>query len=579
MLFHVSRQKYRKIKALQLLAILSVAEGRRVSSNILAGNDFARNAEGLARGRYEDGAKHTSSPTAAVRTMQTAMENPELQKISKLFAESIDAALTTPEHLKVIMDEPGLLEQSKLLAEQIKALTGEPKVRELQIFFTEAAENLMQNRHLQEHAKLASEQLSAVMDDTKLRQQSELFLAQLEAMMTGPQDKRQELQECANVLSEHLKAVTEAPELQKHLTLLVEHIKLIVKHPEVQEQAKLASEKLNAITGDQGFIERLELVSEQLKAILEHGDKLLAYLISHRTDGEPTLDFFSLAELQWSSSGASFLPPSFPARKPAAVASRSAALRPSAPSVTGRRPLQIWKPQVRARPPPVMLGDRPMETEQACRTLGVDESAGYEEIVTRFDELEAIYGGDTTKLEELQRAKDTILDSILRQRMEGSLKAQYKGGVAREDLPKPTRPPIWNTLNEHRKKLFEFPSRKHAVKVFSLLLGASLVAWVNPRQAGLLLMLSTVSAFGFMYNRGEREPVRDEFGEIGEIKPMQKKPCALAAAITATIWFWGYFMAKQLVSQPGLEMVMRTTLISCALIVPSLFVKVHPVFA
>merc|ERR1719221_1811700 len=113
-----------------------------------------------------------------------------------------------------------------------------------------------------------------------------------------------------------------------------------------------------------------------------------------------------------------------------------------------------------------------MEMAQAYRTLGIHESATYDEIDTRLTELKAIYASDVTKLEEFQRARDTISDIILRQRMSGSLKAKYTGPVAREDRPKPKRPPPWTGL----LKLFQFPSRSHLVRVLSVLIGFSVAS-------------------------------------------------------------------------------------------------------
>jgi len=379
MLFHVSPENHRKIKALLLLTILSVSEGRRVGLNILAGSfsepvGSARNAESLVHGRYDGGPKYTTTPTAAVKALQTAMEDPKLKKQSKLFAEATDAMLATPrlqeqarlatEHLKSITEDPRLSDLSKLLAEQIEALATDPKVQEWRNNITEAMGKLTENRYLLEHSKLALEQLSAIIDDTRLRQQSESFAAMLEAMRTDPKAKDQDLLERAKVFSEQLKATMENPGLQKHLTVFAEHIKSIMEHPEVQERAKLALEGLKAITEDQDFAERVELASEQSKEIMEHpalqehsklfaqqieammtdsevkeraaaaakqlheimedpaihefSEAIKTYLISQKTDGGPTLDLFSLAEVNRSSSGVSFVPPILPAGKPVA---------------------------------------------------------------------------------------------------------------------------------------------------------------------------------------------------------------------------------------------------------------------
>jgi len=353
MLFHVTRETFRKIKALLLLAILSVSEGRRLSSNILAGSysasgTSARNAESRVHGRYEDGPKHT-----------------KLQQPAGLVQD----------HLKALMEDPGLLEESKLLVEQIKGLAAEPKVQEWHKFVTEATEHLTKNRYLQERAKLASEQLSAIIDDTKLWQQSRVFVEQLGAMMTDTSVKDQDHQERAKVVSEQLNAIMKTLGLQKHSTLVAEHIRSIVEDPEVQEWAKLASEKLKMIAEDQDVAERVKLASEQAKAILEHpvlqdksqlfvqqmaamitnsevkewavaiaeqldaimkhparqkySEAINAHSPFQKTNGGLTMDLSSLAEVYRSSSGISFVPPSFrPGRSPAVASHTTASQAP-----------------------------------------------------------------------------------------------------------------------------------------------------------------------------------------------------------------------------------------------------------
>jgi len=369
-LFRVSLGQCRKIKALLLLAILSVSEGRRVSANILANSYF----------ELDGSAGKASSllptiPTATVRDLSPGIEDPELRKHWKLFAEAIDAMLTPPkllalEHLKAIMQDPGLEEQSKLLAAQIKALAKEPKVQEWRECVTEAKEKFRENRYLQEHAKLASEQLSAIMDENGLWQQSKLFVEQLEAMTTAPKVRDQDLQERAKVFSDRLRAMMGTPRLREHSTLLAEHIKSIMEHPEVQARAKLVSAGLKSIMEDQYFVERIELVFEQSKAILEHpvlqehlklfaqqiddvttasevkeyagaaaehldaiikdpriqeyAEAIKAHQKPQKTDGGPTPDMFSLIEANRSNSRVSFVPPSLPGGKPVAIASRPA---------------------------------------------------------------------------------------------------------------------------------------------------------------------------------------------------------------------------------------------------------------
>jgi hypothetical protein len=221
-----------------------------------------------------------------------------------------------------------------------------------------------------------------------------------------------------------------------------------------------------------------------------------------------------------------------------------------------------------------------IDEAEAYRTLGVTEDATYDEISVRFEELSDSYADDAARLEKVEAAKEKILDVILRKRMEGSMQAIYEGKTAREDIKAPPKTPLWKIADEYRRKMFQRPSPKHALQVFGLLGGLSLAGWIAPNTAGTTLLINTVSAMGFMYNRGEAEIPRDDFGQIGEIRPMKPKPMAFTATITALFWFWGFFKTKSvmaaMVGAPkGLETVVRTTLCSCALILPSLFLKVQ----
>lgn len=133
--------------------------------------------------------------------------------------------MLTAEHLKVMMEDPGLLEESRLLAERLRALVAEPKVQEWGKFVTEVIEDL----------------------------------------------------------AEEIQAMTEAPGFQG------EHIKLIMNDPEVQEQAKVASEQLKAMMEDRDLMKRVDRASEQLKAMVEDVETFRAHLISQGKDDDGTV--------------------------------------------------------------------------------------------------------------------------------------------------------------------------------------------------------------------------------------------------------------------------------------------------
>lgn len=234
---------------------------------------------------------------------------------------------------------------------------------------------------------------------------------------------------------------------------------------------------------------------------------------------------------------------------------------------------------LRARLPAIVAS----ESDDYYRTLGVGEDAGYDEIMDAYMELNEKYAGDDARLADLETAKDKVLDLKLRARMEGSLQATYDGMQAREDRPPTPTTPIMEIVNDYRKKLFGLPAKADALRIIGLLGGLTAATWVAPTTAGTILLINTVSAMGFMYNRGEPDVPRDDFGQIGEIRPMKPKPFMLTSGIALACWLFGFIRAKQIIAMMvqaprGLELVLRTSLISCTLMIPCLFVKVQPLF-
>lgn len=218
----------------------------------------------------------------------------------------------------------------------------------------------------------------------------------------------------------------------------------------------------------------------------------------------------------------------------------------------------------------------------AYRQLGITEDATYDEIMDAFMELSETYSDDTRRLGSLEAAKEKILDARLRQRMAGT----GGPGVDRRDPfadKKVVRTPPWQVANAWRKKLILVPSPKYALQVFALLGGLSLASWISPSVAGTGTIVNLVGGMGFMYNRGEAEVPRDDFGQIGEIRPMQPKPFAFVGAIGFACFLWGWWTTKAMVAAgtaptwlPAASL--RMTLISWALLIPCLFLKVRGIF-
>jgi len=220
------------------------------------------------------------------------------------------------------------------------------------------------------------------------------------------------------------------------------------------------------------------------------------------------------------------------------------------------------------------------DTSLGYRSLGISEDASYDEIMDAYMALSETYAADPSRLANLEQAKEKVLDDRLRQRMAGTLKP------AVADSPWDEKPieriPPWVIAGEFCQKLFEIPTPKFALQVVALLGGLSLASWISPNSAGTILLINTMSGMGFMYNRGQPDVKRDDFGQVGEVRPMKPKPMALTCGITFVLWMWGYFRAQKLVAlaviPKGLELIVRGTLISGALAIAALFVKPHGLF-
>jgi len=538
MLFRMSPAKFRKIKALLLLAILSVSEGRRLSSNIHAGTYFefggsAQNGESPIHGRY-DGTKHMTTPTAAVRALQAAMEDPKLQK------------------------------HSELLAEAIAALATEPKMHEFYGFVTEATEKLRENRYIQEHGKLGSEQLSAIMDNTRLWQQSKLFVEQLEAMMTEPNVKDQDLQGRVEVLSESLKAITETPGFEKSSTLVAEHIHSIMEHPEVQEWAKLASDKLRAMTEDEDVVERVELASQQWKAIMEHpvlrklSETLAQQIETMMIEQAPLMEAINRAQTQVTKAEASSFVDVSGKLVTRKFVPLHASLRGPGTKVTtlpskARHPQPVLGGLPRARAAHMSMsipfGRRggyqgisvsPEQVQSSCRILGVMEDATTLELDRAYQNVLQKYPGDETKKAAAETAKEVIFRSRLEGRMSGKLQASKAASSSwiRDNRPVEREPLI--KIPAFLSGVMEFPTRSYLLQNL-LLFGLLGLLSPFPEFAPSLIALGFGCGLFRLYQRGAPEaPAGDEFADM---RPVKKRPFLLALGMTTLAGFLGALLS------------------------------------
>jgi len=298
-----------KLKAYVLLTMLSVSEGRRVSSRIFLngsqsdGSSFQADG-GAARG-VSTGSEHerfAANPNVAYETElafeqpKAIGEDPGLQEHFKRFAEQIYAMLTVSkvqeqaehalEQLKLMMEDPGLRENVKRFSDQLHALATHPMVLLHVKHFAEHRTNIMEDQTFSQHAKLASD----------------LVAEQLEAIMED-----QDVREYAALASEHLKAIMQDPLFQEQSRLLAERMQPVMTDSKVQQHIKLASEQLKAVIEDPRVKKNSEAVAELMEAImtdLKIDDELLMGAINSEQTESTKGEASSLVE-----EGKKFIPP------------------------------------------------------------------------------------------------------------------------------------------------------------------------------------------------------------------------------------------------------------------------------
>jgi hypothetical protein len=153
------------------------------------------------------------------------------------------------------------------------------------------------------------------------------------------------------------------------------------------------------------------------------------------------------------------------------------------------------------------------------RALGVAENATYDEVEAAVQRLSIKYADDKKKLMMLDVHRDRIFEDRLRQRMSGSLMPKVKESPY--DLkPKPKKRFVVPEWARGVVKLPDLPYTRRTGIIMGILIG---LGFVTPTLAGSCMAMAFIAAAGFLYNRGLPEPARDEYGAIGEIRPVKHR--------------------------------------------------------
>ena len=193
------------------------------------------------------------------------------------------------------------------------------------------------------------------------------------------------------------------------------------------------------------------------------------------------------------------------------------------------------------------------------RALGVTENASYEQIEAAYEALRIKYADDAKQLTKLEILKDRIFDDQLRRRLEGTM----EGIVKESPLEKRLREePRWKstwfgrtilTILETFQGIVQKPDRSYLTKTSALFGFLALLALFIPRFATSVLPLAFLASLGFLYNRGTPDVRRDEFGQVGEVRPAKPKEVLKSVCIVFVMGGLGFALGRGFISLLGIE--------------------------
>jgi len=312
-----------------LLAMLTIAESRRVKRHVrfMTGSDLNSSASASRVGVA------SASSSARNLELKATLADPGAQVLARFLTQQTDILLIQME---------AIMEGNPKLQEEIRALTGEVRA-------------MMVDPLLQMQATLVAERLAKLKVDANSRKQATQFLeqakevmAQMQTMMTDPRlqgvAKRLAKQMEKGMSFEEVFEAMEAMEAIMAKSRLAEHARRLFKQLEVmranQNFQSLAAQLTKTLMADTNFQTHARRIAFHMVAIRAH-------LTSQKTDGGPMLDSFSLAEVNRSSLGVAFAPPSLFTRRPVAVASRPAASQEPQSHIRMSDPLAAVMPRRR----------------------------------------------------------------------------------------------------------------------------------------------------------------------------------------------------------------------------------------
>jgi len=267
--------------------------------------------------------------TTIAQLMETLMADPNFQRHAKRIATHVEAILelTQEEFVRFLTEQmdilltqivgPKLQEEIRTLIGVVGAMMADPLLQDQATLVAEQLEKVMYDANFQEQVKQVLEQavelvtqIQAMMTDPRLQGEAEIFAKQMEEGMSAdgkPWDHAMEV-------------IMGNPRLHEHARRLFKQLKRMKANQNFQDRATSIAQLMETLMADPNFQSHARRIAAHVEAVSDH-------LTSQKTDGGLTLDLSSLAEVNRSSSGVSFVPLRPLVHRPVAVASHSAPLR------------------------------------------------------------------------------------------------------------------------------------------------------------------------------------------------------------------------------------------------------------
>jgi hypothetical protein len=229
-------------------------------------------------------------------------------------------------------------------------------------------------------------------------------------------------------------------------------------------------------------------------------------------------------------------------------------------------------------PPPPPDDEDDDKLLRAYRTLGISEDATYDEITDAHIELTERYADDEARVLRLDEAKDLVISEQLRKRMSGELRAKVAASPWDEKPVQREMP--WAPVFRFLRKFIRPPGFGHFKAVLPLFTAIMLTPLFAPGMSESLNLLSCLGGFSFTYNRGQADVPKDEWGQIGEIRPFKPKPLQLTIMLCVFTYFVANTLAKRavagMVGAPrGTAALVKSTYLCIGFVFQALFFDVH----